>query len=61
MLRHATARKRETCSSNVMKNIIFSTPSRAEKYQKLWKKIDQKIIPYTAEEALSIVVEGKLT
>ncbi|XP_055906219.1 uncharacterized protein LOC129941567 [Eupeodes corollae] len=28
-------------SSNVMKNIIFSTPSRAEKYQKALKKMDQ--------------------
>lgn len=31
------------------------------KISKALKKIDQKIIPYTAEEALSIVVEGKLT
>lgn len=45
--------------AEVIKNVVFSTPTRASKYKKAISDI--KIQPFSPDQALSIFVEAKLT
>ncbi|XP_072400420.1 uncharacterized protein [Diabrotica undecimpunctata] len=45
----------------VMKDIVFFSPSRVTKYKEAYSNTKQNITSLTSDEALSIVVEGKLT
>ncbi|XP_050295677.1 uncharacterized protein LOC126735653 [Anthonomus grandis grandis] len=52
--------KGELDVSNVIKEVVFSTPARAKKYKKAYYS-KEKPIPLSSGEALSLVVEAKLT
>lgn len=45
--------------AEVIKNVAFSTPTRASKYKESLKKESE--VPFSADDALSLFVEAKLT
>lgn len=46
-------------AAEIIKNVAFSTPTRASKYKEALKKESE--VPFSADEALSLFVEAKLT
>lgn len=51
----------EVDTATVIKDVAFTTPTRSKKYIKAYSDTQRNIISLTSDEALSIVVEGKLS
>lgn len=48
-------------AANIVKHVTQTTPTRAQKYKNAFKDSLNRITPLTKNEALSIVIEAKMT
>lgn len=50
-------------ASKLISEAVFTTPTRAEKIRDSWlqRKQEKNVVPYSDDEAVSLIVEGKLS